>query len=201
EAMHVIDVNSGSKNLSHKTLEETALRTNMEAATEIARQLRLRDMGGIIVVDFIDLKKSENRRILNDHFRKVMKEDRAKHSILPISKFGLVQITRQRVRPQIDINTTEVCPSCNGTGKIQPSILIADEISNNIDFLIRQNKEKTLTLRVNPYVEAFLKRGFFKSYVFTWFHTYWMKIKVISDSSLGFTEVKYFNSNNEEIKL
>lgn len=201
EAMHVIDVNSGSKNLSHKTLEETALRTNMEAATEIARQLRLRDMGGIIVVDFIDLKKSENRRILNDHFRKVMKEDRAKHSILPISKFGLVQITRQRVRPQIDISTTEVCPSCNGTGKMQPSILIADEISNNIDFLIRQNKEKTLTIRVNPYVEAFLKKGFFKSYVFTWFHTYWMKIKVIADSSLGFTEVKYFNSNNEEIKL
>ena len=138
------------------------LKTNLEAANEIARQLRLRDMGGIIVVDFIDLKKAENRKILNDHLKKVMKQDRAKHSILPISKFGLVQITRQRVRPQIDIQTSEVCPSCNGTGKIQASILIADEISNNIDFLIRQNKERKLSIKVNPYVGAFLKRGLFE---------------------------------------
>lgn len=201
EAMHVIDVNSGSKNLSHKTLEETALKTNLEAAREIARQLRLRDMGGIIVIDFIDLKKAENRRILNDQLRLEMKSDRAKHSILSMSKFGLVQITRQRVRPAIDITTTEVCPSCNGTGKIQPSILVADEISNNVDFLLRQNKEKKLSLRVNPYVEAYLKRGFHKSHVFSWLHTYWKWIRVIPDPTLGFMEVKYFNSRNEEIKL
>ena len=129
EAMHVIDVNSGSKNLRNQTLEETALKVNLESANEIARQLRLRDMGGIIVVDFIDLKKADNRKILNERLKKVMKADRAKHSILPMSKFGLVQITRQRVRPQIDIQTSEVCPSCNGTGKIQASILIADEIN------------------------------------------------------------------------
>lgn len=201
EAMHVIDVNSGSKNLNNRTLEETALRVNMEAATEIARQLRLRDMGGIVVVDFIDLKKPENRRILNDHFRKVMKQDRAKHSILPMSKFGLVQITRQRVRPQIDIQTTEVCPSCNGTGKIQASILIADEIANNVDFLLRQNKEKKLTLRVNPFVAAYLKKGGLRSLQVQWFHTYWRWIGINEDTSIPFTTVKYFNSQGEEIKL
>lgn len=201
EAMHVIDVNSGSKNLRNQTLEETALKTNLEAATEIARQLRLRDMGGIIVVDFIDLKKAENRRILNDHLRKVMKEDRAKHSILPMSKFGLVQITRQRVRPQLDIQTTEVCPSCNGTGKMQSSILIADDIANNLDFLIRQNQEKKLTIRANPYVAAYLKRGGLKSPQFTWFHTYWKWIRIKEDHSLAFTTVKYFNERDEEIKF
>jgi ribonuclease G len=201
EAMHVIDVNSGSKNLRNQTLEETALKTNLEAATEIARQLRLRDMGGIIVVDFIDLKRPENRRILNDHFKKVMKDDRAKHSILPMSKFGLVQITRQRVRPQLDIQTTEVCPSCNGSGKIQSSILIADDIANNLDFLIRQNKEKKLSIMVNPYVAAYLKRGLIRSHQFTWFHTYWKWIKIHADPTLAFTTVKYYNERNEEIKF
>ncbi|MDX2249769.1 MAG: Rne/Rng family ribonuclease [Bacteroidia bacterium] len=201
EAMHVIDVNSGSKNLNNQTLEETALKVNMEAATEIARQLRLRDMGGIIVVDFIDLKKSENRRILNDHLKKEMKTDRAKHSILPMSKFGLIQITRQRVRPQIDIQTSEVCPSCNGSGKIQPSILIADEIANNIDFLVRQNKEKKLTLTVNPFVAAYLKKGFLKSYQVKWFQNYWVWVKIQGDVSMPFTSAKYFNALGEEIKL
>jgi ribonuclease G len=201
EAMHVIDVNSGSKNLRNQTLEETALKTNLEAATEIARQLRLRDMGGIVVIDFIDLKKPENRRILNDHLRKVMKEDRAKHSILPMSKFGLVQITRQRVRPQLDIQTAEVCPSCNGTGKMQSSVLIADDISNNLDFLIRQNKEKKLTVVANPYVAAYLKRGGLRSFQFTWFHTYWKWVKVKTDPSLPFMTIKYYNERDEEIKF
>ncbi|MDX1907823.1 MAG: Rne/Rng family ribonuclease [Bacteroidia bacterium] len=200
EAMHVVDVNSGSKNLNNQTLEETALKTNMEAATEIARQLRLRDMGGIIVVDFIDMKKQENRKVLYDHLKKVMKTDRAKHAILPMSKFGLVQITRQRVRPQIDIQTAEVCPSCNGTGKIQASILISDEITNNLDFLIRQNQERKVTLAVNPYVAAYLRKGFLKSQQFTWFHTYWVWVKIEEDSSLPFTAVKYFNGRGEEIK-
>ena len=183
------------------TLEQTALKVNIEAATEIARQLRLRDMGGIIVVDFIDLKKAENRRALNDHLKKVMKADRAKHSILPMSKFGLIQITRQRVRPQIDITTSEECPSCAGTGKIQPSILIADEISNHIDFLIKQNKEKKLTIRVNPFVASYLKRGWRKSIRFQWFKKYWVWVKVIEDVTLPFTVVKYYNSQGDEIKF
>jgi ribonuclease G len=201
EAMHVIDVNSGSKNLSNQTLEETALKVNMEAATEIARQLRLRDMGGIIVIDFIDMKKPENRKVLFEHLRKVMKSDRAKHSILPMSKFGLVQITRQRVRPQIDIQTAEVCPTCNGTGKIQASILITDEISNNLEFLIRQNKETKLSLHVNPFVAAFLRRGLLRSVQFGWFHTYWQWIPIKEDPALPFTTVRYVNGRGEEIKF
>ncbi len=201
EAMHVIDVNSGSKNLRNQTLEETALKVNMEAATEIARQLRLRDMGGIIVIDFIDLKKAENRKELNEHLRKAMKEDRAKHSILPMSKFGLVQITRQRVRPQIDITTTEVCPSCNGTGKIQASILISDEISTNVEFLVKQNKERKIRISVNPYVAAYLKQGLWKSLQFRWFREYWLWVKVEGDPALPFTTVRYFNSEGEEIKF
>lgn len=201
EAMHVIDVNSGSKNLSNKTLEETALRVNTEAATEIARQLRLRDLGGIVVVDFIDMKKPENRKEFNEILRLAMKNDRAKHSILPISKFGLVQITRQRVRPQLDIATAEVCPTCHGSGKIQPSILLSDEIANNVEFLIRQNRETKLSILVNPYVEAYLRKGLWKSFQFKWFRKYGIWIRIQADPSLPFTAAKYFNSKGEEIKL
>jgi ribonuclease G len=201
EAMHVIDVNSGSKNLNNKTLEETALKVNMQAAEEIARQLRLRDMGGIIVVDFIDMKRSENRRKLNDHFRKIMKTDRARHSILPISRFGLVQITRQRVRPQLKISTAEVCPSCNGSGKIQASILLADEINNNVDFLMRQNKERKLKIVVNPYLAAYLTKGIFKSHQWKWYFKYMKWVRIVEDVSMPFSTVKYYNSDEDEIKL
>jgi ribonuclease G len=200
EALHVIDVNSGSKNLKGATLEDNALKTNMVAAQEIARQLRLRDMGGIIVIDFIDLKKAENKKILYNHFREVMKTDRAKHSILPMSRFGLVQITRERVRQEINIATTEQCPSCKGTGKIQPTILIVDEISNNIDFLMKQNNEKSLTLRVHPFVEAYLKKGFM-NLPRKWFLKYWRTIKVEADDSLPFSEVLYFNSKGDSINF
>ncbi len=201
EAMHVIDVNSGSKNLNNNTLEETALKVNMAAADEIVRQLRLRDMGGIIVVDFIDMKRSENRRKLNEYFREIMKPDRARHSILPVSRFGLVQITRQRVRPQLNISTAETCPSCNGSGKIQASILIADEISNNVDFLMRQNKEKKMRILMNPFVASYLTKGFLKSAQWKWFFKYQKWIKIDSDTTLPFTKVKYFNSMGNEIKL
>ena len=201
EAMHVIDVNSGSKNLNNSTLEDTALKVNMQAAEEIARQLRLRDMGGIIVVDFIDMKKSENRRKLNDHIRNVMKEDRARHSILPISRFGLIQITRQRVRPQIKIRTAETCPSCNGSGKIQASILLADDIQNNVDFIMKMNKEKKLKIVVNPFLAAYFTKGFVKSIQWKWYFKYGKWIKVISDTSIPFSKVKYYNTDGDEIKL
>jgi ribonuclease G len=199
EALHVIDVNSGSKNLRGDTLEDNALKINLVAAEEIARQLRLRDMGGIIVVDFIDLKKAENKKQLGIALRDFMATDPAKHSILPMSRFGLIQITRQRVRPQLDIITLETCPSCNGTGKIQPSILIIDQIKNNVDFLMRQNKEK-LTLLVHPFVEAVLTKGFYNQ-VRKWYFQYWKPVKVKADAGLGFTEVKYLNGKGDEIQL
>lgn len=201
EAMHVIDVNSGSKNLNNATLEENVMKVNMDAATEIARQIRLRDLGGIIVIDFIDQRKPENKKILLDHLRDQMKSDRAKHAILPVSKFGLVQITRQRVRPQLDINVTETCPTCNGSGKIQASILIVDEISHTIDFLIRQNKEKSMQLFVHPYVAAYLKQGFWNSYQMKWLRKYRIWIKITEDLSLPLSMVRYMNSRGEEIKL
>lgn len=199
EALHVIDVNSGSKNLRGDTLEDNALKINLVAAEEIARQLRLRDMGGIIVIDFIDLKKAEHKKKLFAELREAMKTDPAKHSILPMSRFGLIQITRQRVRPQLDIATQETCPSCNGTGKIQPSILIVDEIKNNVDFLMRQNKEK-LTLVVHPFVEAMLTKGFY-SQARKWLFQYWKPVKVVADNALGFTEVKYYNTKGDEIQF
>jgi ribonuclease G len=123
EALHVIDVNSGYKSISNNQ-EENALATNLEAAEEIARQLRLRDIGGIIVVDFIDMKLPDNKRKLQEAMDGFMRVDRAKHAVLPISKFGLMQITRQRMRPEVNINTSEICPSCNGTGKVSPTLLL-----------------------------------------------------------------------------
>ncbi|MFK7970081.1 MAG: Rne/Rng family ribonuclease [Bacteroidia bacterium] len=201
EAMNVIDVNSGSKNLNNDSLEETALHTNMLAAEELARQLRLRDMGGIIVVDFIDMRKAENRRKLNDFIRSEMKSDRARHTILPVSRFGLVQITRQRVRPLLDITTSEVCPTCSGSGKIQASILIADQIKDKVDFIMRQNQEKKMHVVVNPFVAAYLTKGLFKSPQWKWFFDYKKWIKVLPDTSMPFTEVKYYNARDEEIQV
>lgn len=200
EALHVIDVNSGSKNLKGKTLEDNALKINMVAAAEIARQLRLRDMGGIIVIDFIDLKQQQNKKKLFTYLKEKMRTDRAKHSILPMSRFGLVEITRQRVRPEINITTSELCPSCNGTGKIQASILVVDEVVNNVDFLMKQNKEKILTLHVHPFVDAYLKKGF-PNYPMKWFMKYRKRVKVIEDNSLPFTTVRYYNERGEEINL
>src|SRR4249920_1511726 len=135
EALHVIDVNSGYKSVGNNQ-EQNALETNLEAAEEIARQLRLRDIGGIIVVDFIDMKFPENKRKLMEAMEGFMRTDRAKHAVLPISKFGLMQITRQRMKPEMNINTSEVCPSCNGTVKISSTLLLEDEIEKNLSYLI-----------------------------------------------------------------
>ena len=200
EALHVIDVNSGSSKMSDESPEANALRINLDAATEIARQLRLRDMGGIIVVDFIDLRKSDNRKAVFDRLRDEMQRDRAKHTILPMSKFGLIQITRQRVRPEVNIITSEVCPSCNGSGKIMPSILITDEIAGHVDFLFRDNREPYLELMVNPYIEAYLTRGF-PSIRMRWFFKYNKWVRITADSSLPFTTIRYYNKQSEEISF
>ena len=116
EAMHVIDVNSGNRTKSEDDQEQTALEVNLAAAAEIARQLRLRDMGGIVIIDFIDLRKAQSRQILQQEMQKLMASDKAKHTILPLTKFGLMQITRQRVRPIAMAETSDVCPTCHGSG-------------------------------------------------------------------------------------
>lgn len=200
EALHVIDVNSGHRNNSSNTQEDNALEVNIEAAKEIARQLRLRDMGGIIVIDFIDLHLSQNRRVLFQTMRDLMTKDRAKHTVLPPSKFGLVQITRQRVRPEMNIEVLEKCPCCDGTGEIKPNSLIIDEIENNISYLFRDQNEKVLTINVNPILHAYITKGLFSQQL-KWYFKYkkWVKIRPVSSYQL--LEYRFYNSKDDEIKL
>jgi ribonuclease G len=200
EALHVIDVNSGNRTANKENQEENAFQVNKEAAKEIARQLRLRDMGGIVVIDFIDMHKPNNRKDLFDYLRSEMSHDRAKHTILPPSKFGLVQITRQRVRPEMNIVTTEVCPTCNGTGVIRPTILLIDDIETNFNYILVEQNEKNITLCVHPYIEAYLKQGFI-SRQWKWYFKYKQWIKVKSNPAYQITEFHFFSSKDEEIKL
>jgi ribonuclease G len=173
---------------------------NKEAAKEIARQLRLRDMGGIVVVDFIDMHKAPNRKDLFDYLKSEMSLDRAKHTILPPSKFGLVQITRQRVRPEMNIVTNEKCPSCGGTGEIKASIVLLDDIVANLDYVLNEQAEKGITLCVHPYIAAFIKKGLV-SLQMKWFFKYNQWIKVRSVSSYHLTEFHFLSAKEEEIKL
>ena len=198
EALHVIDVNSGYKNVSNNQ-EQNALETNLEAAAEIARQLRLRDIGGIIVVDFIDMKLPDNKRRLTDAMDDLMRSDRAKHSVLPISKFGLMQITRQRMKPEMNINTSEVCPSCGGTGKIESTLVLEDEMEKNLNYLIMQ-KHSGLTIEVNPILHAYLTKGLWsKQLKWCWKHKQIIKIK--GNSNYYLTEFHFYDNSGEEIKL
>jgi ribonuclease G len=198
EALHVIDVNSGYKSVSNNQ-EQNALETNLEAAEEIARQLRLRDLGGIIVVDFIDMKLLENKKKLSDEMEKYMHSDRAKHAVLPISKFGLMQVTRQRMKPEMNIVTTEVCPSCEGTGKISSALILEDEIAKNLSYLIMQ-KHKGLTVDVHPIIYTYLTSGF-PSRRMKWSWKFKQKVKVRSNSNNTLTEFKFYDDTEEEIKL
>lgn len=200
EAMHVIDVNSGHRVNKDKSQEENALQTNIEAASEIARQLRLRDMGGIIVIDFIDMNQAQNRRALYGHLKDVMSKDRAKHTILPPSKFGLVQITRQRVRPEMNVEIQEQCPVCKGSGEITPSVLLIDEIQNHLAYLINEQNEKKLEIIVHPYVRAFIKDKFYHVQR-RWYKEFKRWVKVEEDSNYHLLEYHIFNPNHEEIKL
>ena len=200
EALHVIDVNSGNRTASKENQEENAYQVNREAAKEIARQLRLRDMGGIVVIDFIDMHKPNNRKDLFDYLRGEMAHDRAKHTILPPSKFGLVQVTRQRVRPEMNIVTNEVCPACNGTGAIRPTILLIDDIENNFNYILVEQNEKSITLCVHPYIEAYLRQGLITRQM-KWFFKYGQWIKVKSNPAYQITEFHFFSAKDEEIKL
>lgn len=199
EALHVIDVNSGHRVNKDNSQEQNALATNMEAASEIARQLRLRDMGGIIVVDFIDMRDVRNRKTLFTHLNSEMAKDRAKHSILPPSKFGLIQITRQRVRPEMSVEVLEKCPVCNGTGEIKSSISLIDDIDNNLEYLLRDQNENHLTLAVHPFIYAFLTRGIF-SKQWKWYFEFRKWIKVKSMNNYHLLEYHFFDKNQDEIK-
>ena len=200
EALHVIDVNSGNKSNQEDNQETTALKVNLQAAEEIARQLRLRDMGGIIVVDFIDMRKAENRKKVYDRIKEEMKDDRSKHTVLPLSKFGLMQITRQRVRPELNITTREVCPACNGTGQISAAISIADQIEKTIDHLLTSQNEKKITVTLHPYIHAYFTKGIM-SKRFKWYMKYMKWVNLIEDNSLTLSEYSVLNGQGELIEI
>lgn len=200
EAMHVIDVNSGNRSKAGSGQEINALEVNLAAADEIARQLRLQDMGGIIVVDFIDMHEGENRQKIFDRMRENLTNDRAKHNILPLSKFGLMQITRQRVRPVIDIDIEETCPTCYGSGRTKPSILFTDQLESKIDYLVSKLKVKDFTLHIHPYVDAYISRGL-PSMKMKWKLKFGIGCKVIPSQKLGFLQYKFYDKKGEEIDL
>jgi ribonuclease G len=200
EALHVIDVNSGNRSKKSNDQETNAIEVNLAAAEEIARQLRLRDMGGIIVVDFIDMHSGEHKMRLHEKMKEFMSIDRTKHNILPLSKFGLMQITRQRVRPELTEETVETCPVCKGSGEVGASILIVDEIYNHFTYLAGNKKHKRIELRVHPYVAAYLKKGLVMSNRLKWFFKLkkWCHIKPVD--SYSFLDYKFYNQNGERIK-
>lgn len=200
EALHVVDVNSGNKSNNEENQENTALHTNLEAVKEIARQIRLRDIGGIIVVDFIDMRKAEHKKQIQDAMREEMKADRSKYTILPLSKFGLMQITRQRVRPELNIITRETCPTCHGTGTIQPSILVSDTIENNLDYIITRQNESKISVTMHPYLYAYFTKGF-PSVRMKWFWKYKKWVTILKDSSFGMTEFKFHDQHGEDIEV
>ncbi len=202
EALHVIDVNSGHRSRQADDQEENALAVDMAAADEIARQIRLRDMGGIVVIDFIDLAKSENREKLYLHMKELMAKDRAKHNILPLSKFCLMQITRQRVRPVMDVMTEESCPVCGGKHVVKPSLLFPEHLEDKLDYLTRELKVKKFNLHLHPFITAYLKRGFiFFSQYWKWKFRYGLGLKLIPDQSLELLQYKVYDANKQEIDL
>ncbi len=201
EALHVIDVNSGNRSRATNDQETNALEVNLRAADEIARQLRLRDMGGIIVVDFIDMAKGEHRQQLFEHMREVMSNDRARHNILPLSKFGLMQITRQRVRPALDITTSENCPCCFGKGEIQPSLLFTDTLHEKLDYIINTLGVRDFIMYIHPFVDAYIKRGWINSIYRKWRRELGRCFKILPDESLAYLQYRVLDSMRNEIDV
>jgi ribonuclease G len=201
EALHVIDVNSGNRTKATNDQETNALEVNLRAADEIARQLRLRDMGGIIVIDYIDMNKNEHRQQLYEHMREVMANDRARHNILPLSKFGLMQITRQRVRPALDITTTETCPSCFGKGEVQPSLLFTDTLFEKIEYVVNELGKTGFNVYVHPFVEAYLKKGWLLSLASRWRRQLGGKFKIYADQSLAYLQYRVIDSDGNILDL
>ena len=197
EAMHVVDVNSGKRLSSKKDQESNALEVNLIAAEEVARQLRLRDMGGIIVVDFIDMYVAANRKALYEALVGFMKDDKAKHHILPPSRFGLIEITRQRVRPEMNIETKEGCPTCKGKGKIEASFLIIDEIEQKLANAVQKSRE--ITLKVHPFLASYINKGWFKNQRKTWAKQFGCKLRVEQDTTYHLLQYRFFNFDNKVI--
>ena len=200
EALHVIDVNSGNRSNKAKSQEDTALEVNLIAASEVARQLRLRDMGGIIVVDFIDMANADNRRQLFDHLREEMRDDRAKHKILPPSKFGLIQITRQRVRPEMNIKTREENPNGNG-GEIEAPIVLINKITFDLERIMQsKNSKNGIVLNTHPFIAAYLTKGF-PSVRSKWFLEHKKWVKILPRDAYTYLEYRFKDKDGNNLKF
>ena len=200
EALHVVDVNSGNRTKAENGQEQNALEVNLGAADELARQLRLRDMGGIIVVDFIDMHLAEDRQLLYERMCKNMQSDRARHNILPLSKFGLMQITRQRVRPAMDVTVEETCPTCLGKGTIQPSMLFTEQLEGKIDQLVNKIGVKKFQLHVHPYVAAYINQGVL-SLRLKWQMKYGFGVKIIPSQKMAYLQYEFYDSQNQFLDM
>ena len=198
EALNVIDVNSG---IRAKTTdqEENTFEVNKLAADEIARQLRLRDMGGIVIVDFIDMETPEHRNELYKYMEDLMRKDRAKHNVLPLTKFGLMQITRQRIRPVTQIETAETCPMCHGKGKITSSAVIDEQIEETLSYLVTEKNVRNLSLKVSPILGAYLTRGF-SSYVRKWKKKYRCRLGLTESTDLGVLQYEFYDEKGEKLQ-
>ncbi len=201
EALHVVDVNSGNRSKSDTDQETTALEVNLSATDEIARQVRLRDMGGIIVIDFIDMHDASHKQMVYERMKEAMAKDRTKHHILPLSKFGIMQITRQRVRPEMHFETVEKCPTCHGSGKIESTVLFTDIIFNSLQFVVEKHKLNYLSLSVHPFVEAYLTKGLFTSLKRNWSKKLKCKLKISPEFALNLLEYKIFDLKGDEILI
>lgn len=197
EALFSIDVNSGSKKL-YEDQEENAFQFNMLAAEELVHQMRLRDLGGIIIVDFIDMNSKEHQQQLYEFVRKLMERDRAKHNVLPLSKFGLMQITRQRVRPAVEMDLTEVCPTCGGKGKIQSSILFTDQVAAECEHMV-QHFGRGLRLHLHPYVYAYATRGWIHSLKSQWQRQYGVHVQ--ENQALGMLEMRFYDRKGNRLEI
>ena len=198
EALNVIDVNSGIRTKTNDQ-EDNAFEVNKIAAEEIARQLRLRDMGGIVIVDFIDMDNNDHKNALFKYMQELMESDRARHNVLPLTKFGLMQITRQRIRPVTEINTAETCPVCHGTGKITSSVVIDEEIERKISFYVTEKGIRSFILKTSPILGAYLKRGFFNSFVSKWKKKYRCKLEIVETTDFSVLQNELYNEKEEKL--
>ncbi len=194
EALNVVDVNSGIRAKTNDQ-EENTYEVNRYAAEEIARQLRLRDMGGIVIVDFIDMDNQDHKNSLFKYMTELMQDDRAKHNVLPLTKFGLMQITRQRIRPVTQIDTTEVCPVCHGTGKIAPSLVIDEELERKIAYHT-ENGVKSFMLKTGPILGSYISRGF-NSFLRKWRRKYKCKIKHEEVQDFSVLQYEFYNEDGD----
>ncbi len=202
EALNVVDVNSGTR-AKTTDQEENTYEVNRYAAEELARQLRLRDMGGIVIVDFIDMESQQHRNDLWKYMVQLMEPDRAKHNVLPLTKFGLMQITRQRIRPVTQIDTTEMCPVCHGTGRIQSSVIIDEQIERRLSYYAGEKGLNNLTLKVSPILGAYLSRGSGilgkQSYMAKWKKKYKVKLNLVEVTDFTVLQNEFYDEKGNKL--